>query len=232
MYHTLEYGKGGLLMESLQTKCSHAAEARIRIGVLSGVPFLGFAYALSTFRKKFPRIGLEIYENGNDELMAALGDGTLDLAFVINPSSCDDVVCYRLYDDELVLVAPLDHPLASRKEISLRDLEGETVLFSESDIMYRNFLGIMEAAAPDVRVKFFLTHGTGILNNVGLVACGFGVTVLTRNIAEGCQHEDFAKIRIEPRIPRTFCLVVSIRSSVRPEIANFAREITEVFVDE
>ena len=219
-------------MESLQTKCLHAAEARIRIGALSGVPFLGFAYSLSAFRKKFPQVELEIFENGNDELMAMLGNGTLDLAFVINPTPRDDVLCHRLYDDELVLVAPLDHPLASRKEISLRDLEGETVLFSESDIMYRNFLDIMQAAAPGVRVKFFLTHGTGILNNVGLVACGFGVTVLTRNIAEGCQHEDFAKVRIVPRIPRAFCLAASIQSSARPEIASFTKEITEAFVDE
>ena len=219
-------------MESLQAKSQYVVEARIRIGVLSGVPFLGFAYSLSMFRKKFPQVELEIFENGNDELMGMLGSGAIDLAFVINPSPRDDLICRRLYDDELVLAAPLDHRLASRKEIALRDLEGETFLFSESDIMYRSFLEIMAAAAPDVGVSFFLTHGTGILNNVGLVACGFGVTVLTRNIAEGCQHEDFAKIRIAPRIPRTFCLVISSRSMDRPEIADFVEDITEAFVDD
>lgn len=208
---------------------ANEADAPLRIGILSCMQSLGFAHELASFREQYPKTGFDLYEASNTELIAMAEEGPLDLAIVINPPQKEGLLAQKLYDDELILVTALGHPLASRKEVTLQDFENETLVISESDTMYADFCAVLEKDAPDVHIDFFLTHGTSLLNNIGLVASGLGIAVLTKNVTEGFSYFDFAKIKIVPKIPRNFSIISTPQAAAKKNVGRFVEYLKKQY---
>ena len=61
-------------------------------------------------------------EGGSAQLELQLGSGQLDLAVVTLPLSGDEVIVAHLFDEDLVLVVPKEHPLAKETSLPLARL--------------------------------------------------------------------------------------------------------------
>ncbi len=86
-------------------------EYEVRLGLSEMVPFADVAAALSSFRAKFPAVGLKIFRKSFG-LPDALQRGVLDLAVLVEPILPDTLESNRIAMTELVAVAAPDHPLA------------------------------------------------------------------------------------------------------------------------
>jgi DNA-binding transcriptional LysR family regulator len=132
---------------------------------------------LCDYQPRFPGIRLDITSCALHSLEHELRIGQVDLAFLFADTiSAKNLECELLRIEPLAIVMHPSHPLAARKSIDFKDLEGQVLLFPKSDCGYRM---IFEQALATERV----TPATVIeMNNTEAIKqtirAGIGVTVI------------------------------------------------------
>jgi DNA-binding transcriptional LysR family regulator len=136
---------------------------------------------IKEFRERYPQVGLIFSPSVTGALDAGLrhdlGAGAVDLAFVLDRTlGGGEFVVEELVYEPLVLVAPPEHPLARKTQVSPADLEGEPVLLTDKGCGYRAlFEHALDRAGihPEATVEF--TSGEAIKQ---CVMNGLGIAVL------------------------------------------------------
>ena len=82
---------------------------------------------LRQFQKAAPGVDVRIEVDATTKPLAALLAGTLDLAVVTSPARDRRLASTALFRDEMLIVAPAGHRLASRPHARATDLAGETL---------------------------------------------------------------------------------------------------------
>ncbi|WP_440899777.1 LysR family transcriptional regulator [Actinosynnema sp.] len=154
----------------------------VAIGFEQGATFTGaLASLMAAFRRRAPRVALQLVPMGGAEQWAALRDGTIALACGSHPPDAADLSCLELTSDHLGLLVALDHPLASRAEVRLRDLAGERIVLGPREVDPR-LHAQLAAAARNVDLGA-ITEVADLEVLLALVAIGDGVTLLARRTA-------------------------------------------------
>ncbi|WP_437047138.1 LysR substrate-binding domain-containing protein [Streptomyces sp. enrichment culture] len=151
----------------------------LRLGVIPTVaPYL-LPTVLRLVHERYPALDLQVHEEQTASLLDGLTGGRLDLLLLAVPLGVPGVTELPLFDEDFVLVTPLDHPLGGREGISrsaLRELK--LLLLDEGHCLRDQALEICrEAGREDVPAT---TTAAGLSTLVQLVAGGLGVTLLPR----------------------------------------------------
>ena len=80
------------------------------------------------WRERMPRSPLEVQPLPQDAALAALRDGSANMAILRDVAADDEFHVIPLYRERPVVVAPKDHPVAAFDELGLAELDGETIL--------------------------------------------------------------------------------------------------------
>lgn len=179
------------ILASVDTAVEEArdiAEGRLGtvvIGFEQGATFTGaLASLMAAFRRRAPRIGLQLVAMNNIEQWAALHNQTISFAYGTRQPTDDTLTSMEMTSDRLGLLLALDHRLASRTEIRLRDLGGERVILEPREFNPRLHAHILTAArAHDVTLGG-LTEIPDLEALLALVAIGDAVTFLAQRTAE------------------------------------------------
>jgi len=134
--------------------------------------------ALARFRDERPDVEVQVVGDTTRPPVAALVAGSLDVAIGAGPLETGAVRALPLFQDELVLVATPDHPLAGQEVIAAADLADATYLtYSTVEQKGHEAERFMRPArtVPRRIVTIELTEGI-----CELVAAGFGVSILSR----------------------------------------------------
>jgi len=92
--------------------------------------------ACTRLMKEAPKLRVDITISDNDELVPLILDGKLDLALNTIPATpYDGIEQTKVFEDEYVVFASVNHPLAHKRRIALADLVSE--LWSSSTANYR-----------------------------------------------------------------------------------------------
>ena len=134
------------------------------------------APALVEFHASHPGIDLSVVEAGSHQLVPQVAAGEVDLALVVLPVTDPLVVTTALFDDPLVLAVAPDHPLAGRRHVRVRDLDGlDLVMFREG----YDLRAVTLAACADAGVEPHLVSEGGEMAGVlSFVANGLGAAVV------------------------------------------------------
>ncbi|MFE1455311.1 LysR substrate-binding domain-containing protein [Streptomyces sp. NPDC058735] len=151
----------------------------LRLGVIPTVaPYL-LPTVLRLVHERYPDLDLQVHEEQTANLLDGLTSGRLDLLLLAVPLGVPGVEELPLFDEDFVLVTPLDHELGGREGIprqALRELN--LLLLDEGHCLRDQALDICrEAGRDDVPVT---TTAAGLSTLVQLVAGGLGVTLLPR----------------------------------------------------
>jgi LysR family hydrogen peroxide-inducible transcriptional activator len=151
----------------------------LRLGVIPTVaPYL-LPTVLRLVHERYPHLDLQVHEEQTASLLDGLAGGRLDLLLLAVPLGVPGVTELPLFDEDFVLVTPLDHWLGGREGIprqALRELN--LLLLDEGHCLRDQALDICrEAGRDDVPVT---TTAAGLSTLVQLVAGGLGVTLLPR----------------------------------------------------
>ncbi len=126
---------------------------------------------LEAFRRERPAARVVVRYGHSNEVVEMLRDGLADVGFVVRPLHEPLIVLEPLLSDDIVLLTPPRHPLASRRRLSPQDLVGHTLIamqwgegFEEFDRWMREELGLTSAIEVD-----------GIPLGVILISRGMGV---------------------------------------------------------
>jgi LysR family transcriptional regulator for metE and metH len=100
---------------------------------------------INEFAEAFPDVDLQIVPEVTRHPVAALKDGRLDLAIIETEEADDDDLDVQvLFEDELLAVMQLGHPLASRPYLTAVDFANETLLVHNNNpegVFYDEVLG-------------------------------------------------------------------------------------------
>jgi DNA-binding transcriptional LysR family regulator len=109
----------------------------IRVGYLGSAAQIFLDPALSALRRSHPEVKIKLLDLSPGEQIAVLRKGEIDLALIGQEGALlsNEFYIRKLTTLPVVAVMPADHPLASRKRISLKELRGERFISSPEEDM-------------------------------------------------------------------------------------------------
>lgn len=153
---------GALVIGAVESLCTYRLPAVIR-----------------RFQERHPRVRLLLKPGICADLRRAIGDGTLDLAFVMEaPGSLTTLAARDLIPEEIVVLVHPGHPLAELPQVVPADFAGQLVLHTEVGCSYRTQFDRLLADAG-VRLGTVLEFGS-VEAIKQMVMAGLGFAVLPR----------------------------------------------------
>ncbi|MEU5533994.1 LysR family transcriptional regulator [Streptomyces sp. NPDC020362] len=151
---------------------------RLAVGVIVTTAAVDVPELLQRYRAQHPGVRVALRSGRSDDLVAAIRDGDLDIAFLGLPENepplgVDTVV---LDHDEHVLVVPAGHRLAGASRVTLDEIAGETFVDFVSGTPARAQSDQAFAAAGLVRD---VAYEAGVVELITrLIARGLGIALL------------------------------------------------------
>jgi LysR family transcriptional regulator, transcription activator of glutamate synthase operon len=178
---------------------------------LGGVPPVGPVHPvalIADFARAHPGIAISVRDDVASTLLGELRAGDLDLAIaLVDPDALDGLEGVRLLDDELVLIAPLNHPLARTERVRVERLAAEALVTYGAGSALSD---VLLALVPGGRV---VAEANDLETVRELTARGLGVTLMPRSVA--ASHGDRLAIRpLSP--PHTLPFSLLWRAGERP----------------
>lgn len=116
-------------LEKKAEELANPLAGNVRLGTLYSISFDIVPQLLETFytEKENCFTSVSVVQGASKRLMEQLADRELDLA-IAGDMGYKHVEGTRLFRQELRFIAPLSHPLAGRKEVSLEDIKNEPLI--------------------------------------------------------------------------------------------------------
>lgn len=155
----------------------------LTLGVIPTIgPFL-LPRVLPRLRSDHPRLRLYLREERTDALLEKLRRGAIDAAAIALPYDTDGLTIRHLFDDPFKLACPSGHDLATRPEVSLRELADQPLLLLEEGHCLRGHA--LAACQLDGRKRQEGLESTSLHTLVQMVAAGIGITLLPDLAVDG-----------------------------------------------
>lgn len=105
------------------------------VGFLTGHEIGWLPKVLEILREELQRTELIIHSASSPELMRALIQGNMDIAFLRPDSTVPELEFRHLVEEDLFALLPANHRLAKRKAIRAEDLRGETFISFPANVL-------------------------------------------------------------------------------------------------
>jgi len=113
----------GLIEDTKSEISDDAQSGRIRLAAIPTVAPFMLPELLQRFAKSFPDATVIVQEDTTANLLKRCEQGEVDLGIVGLPIPSKYLEVEQLFDEELYLVLPPDHPLNDKKRINAADIE-------------------------------------------------------------------------------------------------------------
>lgn len=153
------------------------ANRKLTIGCVSPAIFTCLPEILRMFHAKCPDTRIDIKILTTNELLDAMIDGQVDVAFIRPPRAKANLNIMNLFSEAFVGLVPADHALSGNKTLSLSDFTGLPYI-AYAPILGVSYQNVVIQHARDVGVSLDIVEEVGhTLGIVALVAAGMGVGV-------------------------------------------------------
>jgi DNA-binding transcriptional LysR family regulator len=156
---------------------------QVNIGIIGTTARWLTSLLLEAIREAHPLVNLRISESVTSALVPLVVAGDLDAAVVSFPCTDPDVATEDLFQEDVVLVVPDDHPLANNESLSPSELAEHPVLLGPTGTAFRDEIDA-ELAAQDVTLTS-LAELEGPLLLAALAFDGFGPALVPASAASG-----------------------------------------------
>jgi DNA-binding transcriptional LysR family regulator len=158
-------------------------EGTLTVGVSGSVMFTELPASIQSYRRLYPKVELRLRELVTTAQIAALLNGTLDLAFLRDGDPTEGIRMTTLLKEKYVAVLPEAHPLAQRRSLSVKALKGEPfIMFARrmGPLAYDRTIACCERSGfrPNI-----VQDAPQWLTLVRLVAAGLGVSLAPACVA-------------------------------------------------
>ncbi|MDT3424752.1 DNA-binding transcriptional LysR family regulator [Paenibacillus forsythiae] len=110
----------------------------LKIGAPESLAAFRLPGIIREYRERFPQVEMILKPGFCWDLRGMIRSGEVDLAFLLQPESEDrELHAETLVQEEMALVAPVNHRLAHRALVEPLDLKEETILHTETGCSYR-----------------------------------------------------------------------------------------------
>lgn len=158
---------------------------------LGGVPPIGRTHPaalIAEFTRTHPGVAVTVREGVAFALLDQLRDGSLDLVIaLVDPAGLDGLDGARLHEEELVVIAALDDPLARTRRVRVDKLaDHPLVAYAQGSALHDK----LRTLVPSGRI---IAEANDQATVRELVARGLGVSVMPRSVV--ASHGDSLAVR-------------------------------------
>lgn len=156
------------------------------------------------------------------DLIVGLKSSKYDLIFCSYIENEPDIVFELLFEDELVVIVPKNHPLSKYDSIDLKDIESyPLVVYGKETALGKHSKKLFDSV--DLKPNI-ICEGEDENGIYGLVAEGFGIAVVAKTIE--LKNFDVKQIKItNPKCPRRIYLAYKNNVFLAPAVKNFIQYI-------
>jgi DNA-binding transcriptional LysR family regulator len=177
-------------------------------------------YLLSKFREKHQHFNQSLYISNSADICQRLLDFELDLALIEGDSHHLDLISIPFSHDEMCIISAKGHPLTTKKEIKISDLENTKWLLREFGSGSREcFINTLAPALKHWHLSFELNATEALIN---CVSAGLGLGCLSKLAAKHAIEDERVALLTPPiEMPRTFSLIIHKNKYQSPLIKSF-----------
>jgi len=163
-------------IRAVARRAGDPSDGKLRLGLFPTLaPYL-LPHVVPVMRESYPNLSLHLAEEKTEDIVRMLQQGELDAALLALPISEDGLEMEILFEEPFVLAVPDDHPLRTKKQVTLADLNGnELLLLDEGHCLREHALEVCALAGANERVDF---HATSMETLRQMVAADVGITLM------------------------------------------------------
>ncbi|MEU6587668.1 LysR substrate-binding domain-containing protein [Streptomyces sp. NPDC046881] len=193
---------------------------------LASETFLTLTGPLAAYKRAHPSVELELHWSPAEDMARLLRAQHVDLCVASQPIHAEEVETVRLFDEEVGVAVPLDHPLAGRTSLSIHELADQPFITARQGHWLRRLLDRLFAAqglAP--RIVCESDEHSAIAD---LIGAGLGIGLVPSFARHKGEHVPVAWIPVDsPDCRRTVTL--SWDAGGHPSAA--ARQLRTTLID-
>ena len=171
-----------LVLEEEFTALRGGRRGRLRLGAVSTAKYF-VPRMIAGFRRDFPDIEIDLFIGNRTETIEALKRRDIDIALMGRPPRDLEVTARIFGDHPLVIIAPPDHRLAIRRDITKEELAEEHFLLRETGSGTRTSLEIFFADVPTKLEKLGAEMGSNETIKQAVMA-GLGIAFIPAHTTE------------------------------------------------
>lgn len=176
--------------------------------------------AISRFVRQHPGIHVDIDDCAPDQFIARLIAEHADFGLGTPDMAGDGVQMQRLMNDHLSLVCRTDDPMASRKTVRWKDLDGVPVTTVRPGYGVRP---LIDQSAARAGIRLNVAHEVALLSTaLWMTACGMGPSVMPAAYVNYSQDPTLVtRPLVSPKVSRDIYVLVKSGRSLSPAAQAF-----------
>lgn len=151
----------------------------LKIGAIDSAAAGLIPQLLQAFRKRYPDVEVQIFEDKTLRLIPRLKSGRLDLVFIRPPEKKErDIEMRFLFNEAIVVAMPQSHPLAKRDFLQISDLQDQPLIVPERKSRPHSHdlsINLFAEAGLSARIAQLADEKQTIIN---LVAAELGIAIV------------------------------------------------------
>ncbi|MFS4583646.1 LysR family transcriptional regulator [Phaeobacter sp. C3_T13_0] len=192
----------------------------LRLGCFQSIAPFYLARILREYRVKNPGVVLDVHERLQDELLIALDRNEIDLA-ILYDLGIDEAQFHMwpLARSCPYLIVPPDHRLASRKTVSVGEIDGEDFILFDAPRSREYFLGLFAKFDIEPKVAFRSSSIESVRCNV---ANGLGISLLSMKPAENTTYDGgrVVPVQLDDALPPTHIVMASNKEAPKNSLVG------------
>jgi DNA-binding transcriptional LysR family regulator len=153
-------------------------QGQLRLSVITTTKYF-VPRLLGPFCQRYPGIDIALQVTNHERILSRMSENLDDLYILSQIPDHLDIRCHPFLENPLVVLAPVDHPLAQQKNIPLSRLTGEPFIMREAGSGTRSSVQkLFERHEVAVKVRLELGSNEAIKH---AIAGGLGISVLSRH---------------------------------------------------
>jgi len=177
---------------------------------VAAMPNLALGYLpplVGHFLDEHPNASVTLHEDSSVNIIDLVSRHQYDVGLAYAPTLHPGIDARPLPAAEAVCVVPNGHPLAGKREIHVRDLEGaDFIRLGASSLLRHQIFKVMEAANVHCNDRIEVRYAA---TACAFVARGLGVSVVDPFAVREAGREGFVVRPFRPRIPYGFSVVLA-----------------------
>ena len=209
-------------LEHILDDSNNLLRGSVSISIPLEIVSLYFIPLFIDIQNKYPEIHIDLYEAGSHTVVNSLTRDMIDIGVVMLPVPTHDIDVYQIIDDQCALMVSADHPLASKKQVDILELEHEKFLLFNRRFVLNDMVRqacYSRRFSPNI---MFQSSNTSII--LGMVEKNQGITIMPGpTFPQSNPH--LRKIKIEPEIPWQLALIIKKEKYLSPAVLQVIEEI-------
>jgi DNA-binding transcriptional LysR family regulator len=207
-------------------------QGTVRLAAIYSVGLYRLGHCMQQFMKSYPQARVQLEYLRPTDVYQAVQSGRVDLGIVSYPTASRGLQVVSLRAEEMVLTCHAQHPLASRRSVTLQALEGEKFVSFERDLPIRKEID-RELRQHGVTVQVVLE-----LDNIETikqaVEIGAGISILpVPTVCREVRIGTLAAIRLRDcALKRPIGIIHRDRMVFSPTVARFVELLQQMPISE